>query len=266
MQFLFPFSTKIEGTWPYGFVGEAEGSGHAITNCLRDPSLPHSSTHSTVQFILHQTCYIYHLLYEKTYLKSRDEMYDFIYETWFYLQNVVGWGSEKKPETEKFPVWLPSHPAFYNMETDCFLVSENAENKPDLPLVGGGSDLMGKKKKQCRARWGQVGWIYSDEVLKSSFLVQFVIFKYAFTFGRWCHYALAVVTLWRGCVEQTIFLFILARSQTEASARDFDATGSRQGNARERGWNKEHTERSVGEGRLREAVDTGQQKRPVAMR
>ena len=37
----------------------------------------------------------------------------------------------------------------------------------------------------------------------------------------------------RGC-KQTIFLFVLARNQTKAWARDLDATGSGQGNARER--------------------------------
>ena len=31
---------------------------------------------------------------------------------------------------EKFPVWLPSHPPVYEMEADCFPVTEN---KPDLP-------------------------------------------------------------------------------------------------------------------------------------
>ena len=33
---------------------------------------------------------------------------------------------------EKFPVWLPSHPLVYEMETGFFLVSENTENKPNL--------------------------------------------------------------------------------------------------------------------------------------
>ena len=31
---------------------------------------------------------------------------------------------------EKIPVWLPSHSLVYEMEADCFPVSEN---KPDLP-------------------------------------------------------------------------------------------------------------------------------------
>ena len=33
-------------------------------------------------------------------------------------------------------------------------------------------------------------------VRSSSFLVQFVIFKNAFTFGHWCHYALTVTVSW----------------------------------------------------------------------
>ena len=35
--------------------------------------------------------------------------------------------------TEKFPICLPSHPPVYDMETDCFPVSESIENKLDLP-------------------------------------------------------------------------------------------------------------------------------------
>ena len=34
---------------------------------------------------------------------------------------------------EKFHVWLPFHPSIYEMEADCFPVSGNTENKPDLP-------------------------------------------------------------------------------------------------------------------------------------
>ena len=37
---------------------------------------------------------------------------------------------------EKFPVWLPTHSPVYEMEADCFPVSENIENKPNLPWVG----------------------------------------------------------------------------------------------------------------------------------
>ena len=39
---------RHEALW---FYGEGEGSGHAITNCLRDHSLPLLPTHSTVQHI-----------------------------------------------------------------------------------------------------------------------------------------------------------------------------------------------------------------------
>ena len=46
--------------------------------------------------------------------------------------------TKKKPRN-KFPVLLPSHPPFCEMEADCFPVSENTENKPDLLLVGEGS-------------------------------------------------------------------------------------------------------------------------------
>ena len=35
-----------------------------------------------------------------------------------------------KPRKKIFPVWLPFHPPIYDMEADCFPVSEN---KPDLP-------------------------------------------------------------------------------------------------------------------------------------
>ena len=52
-------------------------------------------------------------------------------------------GRKKKPKKRKtetkekiFPVWLPSHPPVDEMEADCFLVSENTENKPNLPWWG----------------------------------------------------------------------------------------------------------------------------------
>ena len=47
----------------------------------------------------------------------------------------IRWGWEKKKTKEnakKIPC-LVAHPSpFYDMEVDCFLVSENTENKPDL--------------------------------------------------------------------------------------------------------------------------------------
>ena len=85
------------------------------------------------------TTKIPHLLYEKGLFKTLHEMCDFIYNWWF-----IWWEWEKNPEIyknmkaktkEKIP---PIHP-FAKMEADCFPVSENTENKPNLPLVGRGS-------------------------------------------------------------------------------------------------------------------------------
>ena len=59
-------------------------------------------------------------------------MNDFIYKTGFIYKMCDGDG-RKNPETKKFPVWLLSHPYFYDMKADSFPVPENAENKPDLP-------------------------------------------------------------------------------------------------------------------------------------
>ena len=47
----------------------------------------------------------------------------------------MGMGKEpriiyKAKTKEKSPVWLP---VYEKMEADCFPVSENTENKPDLP-------------------------------------------------------------------------------------------------------------------------------------
>ena len=42
--------------------------------------------------------------------------------------------NKTKSETkEKIPVWLPFHSPVYEMEADCFPVSDNIENKLDLP-------------------------------------------------------------------------------------------------------------------------------------
>ena len=59
---------------------------------------------------------------------------------WFIYKNDIWWEREKNPEIQKqmrkprkrFPILLPSHPPVYEMEADCFPVSENTENKPDL--------------------------------------------------------------------------------------------------------------------------------------
>ena len=84
------------------------------------------------------TTKILHLLYEKGLLKTPNEMYDFYLQLMIY---VMGIGEkprniqkiQKRKQRKKFPVGLPSHPPVYEMEADCFPVSENAENKPDLP-------------------------------------------------------------------------------------------------------------------------------------
>ena len=56
-----------------------------------------------------------------------------------FTKYVLGIGEKPRNEKakneynkEKFPVWLPSYPPFYNMEADCFPVSENTENKQNL--------------------------------------------------------------------------------------------------------------------------------------
>ena len=69
-------------------------------------------------------------------------MNDFIYKTWFIYKMLCVGDGRKKTWNEKNPrlVALPS--PFYDMEADCFSVSENAEKQ-----VGGGADLMGKKEK-----------------------------------------------------------------------------------------------------------------------
>ena len=41
--------------------------------------------------------------------------------------------TKKCENQEKISHWLPSHPLVYEMEPDCFPVSKNTENKPDLP-------------------------------------------------------------------------------------------------------------------------------------
>ena len=40
-------------------------------------------------------------------------------------------GMEKKPGNEKIPYLVALPRRFYDMEADCFLMSKNAENKPD---------------------------------------------------------------------------------------------------------------------------------------
>ena len=64
-------------------------------------------------------------------------------------------------------------------------------------------------------------------------------------------------------MKQMIFLFVLARKQTKARARDLNATGSGQGNASQRGVGRRNSEKAVGEGWRRGTVDNSQQKEAV---
>ena len=59
-------------------------------------------------------------------------MHDFIYKMCVEDgRKTPKWKKRKTNKTEeKFPVCLLSHSRFYDTEADCFLVSENTENKP----------------------------------------------------------------------------------------------------------------------------------------
>ena len=50
-------------------------------------------------------------------------------------------------------------------------------------------------------------------VHSSSFLVQFVIFKNAFTFGCWCHYALAYVILFLGSTRVSLIVVVIVPTE-----------------------------------------------------
>ncbi len=68
-------------------------------------------------------------------------MYDFIYNLWFIYNESIWWGLEKKKQKDKdetkeqrfSPFGFPPIPPSTKMKADCFPVSENTENKPDLP-------------------------------------------------------------------------------------------------------------------------------------
>ena len=83
---------------------------------------------------------------KKTYLKPRKLCMILFTICDLFIMNVYDGDGRKKTEIytrrkqrKKSPVWLPFHPPVYEkMEADCFPVSENTENKPDLPYVGRG--------------------------------------------------------------------------------------------------------------------------------
>ena len=68
-----------------------------------------------------------------------------------------------KKQRKKFPVWLPSHLRFYEMEADCFLVSVNTENKPDYPKLERVPNLMGQKQNKKQV-WEQYGQLMTDNM------------------------------------------------------------------------------------------------------
>ena len=61
-------------------------------------------------------------------------MYDFIYNLWFIYGNGRKTAKYIQMKTkEKIPLFgCPPIPPFTKMEADCFPVSENTKNKPDL--------------------------------------------------------------------------------------------------------------------------------------
>ena len=75
-------------------------------------------------------------------------MNDFIYKTWFIYKMLYDGDGRKKPETKKNPRLVALPFPFYDMEADCFPVSENAEKQAGPTLSGRGADLMGKKQKK----------------------------------------------------------------------------------------------------------------------
>ena len=108
---------------------------------------PFNSTIYRQSSITNQTANtkIPHLLCGKTYLKPRMEwmilftIYGLFRKMWYDGDGRKTPKYTKDEIKEKIPrlVALPS--PVYEVEADCFPVSENTENKPDLPLVGEGS-------------------------------------------------------------------------------------------------------------------------------
>ena len=86
------------------------------------------------------TTKIPHSLCEKTNLKTPNGMYDFIYNMHNLFARMLydGYGRKipemyKNETKEKTPHWVDLPPPVYEIEDDCFPVSNNNENKPNLP-------------------------------------------------------------------------------------------------------------------------------------
>ena len=95
-------------------------------------------------------------------------MNDFIYKTWFYLQNAVCWGLEKKTWNEKIPrlVALPSPLLQYGGRL--FSCVRECRKQAGPTLSGKSIWSNGKKDKAGSGSVRTAGWIYSDEVPRSS--------------------------------------------------------------------------------------------------
>ena len=121
-------------------MGEGEGSGHALTVCSKGTLLatfanPFISTNHLSIIMRAATTKMLHLFYEKSLLKTLNEMCDFFLQLMIYMmgmgekpRNIQKYKNENKGKIPSL-VALPST----KMDADCFPVSENTENKPDLP-------------------------------------------------------------------------------------------------------------------------------------
>ena len=148
-----------------GGRGRKRSCCYCISILLREPSEPHSPTHSTVQYIsaiLHQTRCNHQnttlALWEDQLKRSRNEMYDFYLQKYYLIYKMcVGDGrktrneSKKKNKTkEKFPrlVALPSPLLRYVFRCPRTLKTSGTYPKWDRVL-----NLKGQKeKRQGRAR------------------------------------------------------------------------------------------------------------------
>ena len=135
LYFHFIQNGGHEAQW---FCGGRIGSHHAISILSKGPWLatfadPFNSTIYNQPFFTKRTAAtkIPHLLCEKTHLKPWMECMIFFTKNDFIYKNVLCDGDGRKT-AKTFTVWLLSHPPFYGMEDDCFSVSKNTENKPDL--------------------------------------------------------------------------------------------------------------------------------------
>ena len=104
---IWPINRTLSGATTTGQSGPGSDGYEGVLRILQSSSI--TGAVPSYCLVLYQD--YSHLLYEKTYLKSRDEMNDFIYKTWFYLQNVVCWSiREKNPKRKNSPFGCPPIP------------------------------------------------------------------------------------------------------------------------------------------------------------